>query len=112
MSSAARMEKLAPDQEEPLRLLRRRREASKSCPDFRSPTSRRAGHTSAFDAAGPPLLQLHGNPLTHVAWHKVAPRLAERFHVVAADLRGYGYSSAPPEEPDSSNHSFRAMAQD
>ena len=28
------------------------------------------------------------NPLTHVAWHKVAPRLAERFHVVAADLRG------------------------
>ena len=38
--------------------------------------------------SGPPLLLLHGNPLTHVAWHKVAPRLAERFHVVAADLRG------------------------
>ena len=51
--------------------------------------------------SGPPLLLLHGNPLTHVAWHKVAPRLAERFHVVAADLRGYGDSSAPPEEPDS-----------
>jgi haloacetate dehalogenase len=27
-------------------------------------------------------------------------------------LRGYGDSSAPPEEPDSSNYSFRAMAQD
>ena len=38
--------------------------------------------------SGPPLLLLHGNPLTHVSWHKVAPRLAERFHVVAADLRG------------------------
>jgi haloacetate dehalogenase len=38
--------------------------------------------------SGPPLLLLHGNPLTHVAWHKVAQRLAERFHVVAADLRG------------------------
>ena len=38
--------------------------------------------------------------------------LAERFHVVAADLRGYGDSSAPPEEPDSSNYSFRAIAQD
>ena len=25
---------------------------------------------------GPPLLLLHGNPLTHVAWHKVAPSLA------------------------------------
>ena len=62
--------------------------------------------------SGPPLLLLHGNPLTHVAWHKVAPRLAERFHVVAADLRGYGDSSAPPEEPDSANYSFRAMAQD
>ena len=27
---------------------------------------------------GPGLLLLHGNPLTHVAWHKIAPRLAER----------------------------------
>jgi haloacetate dehalogenase len=62
--------------------------------------------------SGPPLLLLHGNPLTHVAWHKVAARLAERFHVVAADLRGYGDSSAPPEEPNSANYSFRAMAQD
>jgi haloacetate dehalogenase len=61
---------------------------------------------------GAPLLLLHGNPLTHVSWHAVAPRLAERFHVVAADLRGYGDSSAPPEEPDSSNYLFRAMAQD
>lgn len=61
---------------------------------------------------GPGLLLLHGNPLTHVAWHKVAPRLTDRFHVVAADLRGYGDSSAPPEDPDSANYSFRAMAQD
>ena len=61
---------------------------------------------------GPPLLLLHGNPLTHASWHKVAPRLAEHFHVVAADLRGYGDSSAPPEEPGSVNYSFRAMAQD
>ena len=62
--------------------------------------------------SGPPLLLLHGNPLTHVSWHAVAPRLAERFHVVAADLRGYGDSSAPPEEPGSVKYSFRAMAQD
>ena len=62
--------------------------------------------------SGPALLLLHGNPLTHVAWHKVAPRLAERFHVVAADLRGYGDSSAPEEAEDHSNYSFRAMAQD
>src|ERR1700732_4442122 len=48
--------------------------------------------------SGPPLLLLHGNPLTYVSWHALAPQLAERFHVVAADLRGYGDSSAPPEE--------------
>ncbi len=32
---------------------------------------------------GPPLLLLHGNPMTHVMWHKIANRLAEHFHVVA-----------------------------
>jgi haloacetate dehalogenase len=50
--------------------------------------------------------------MTHVAWHKVAPRLAKDFHVVAADLRGYGDSSAPIEDADYANYSFRAMAQD
>ena len=45
--------------------------------------------------SGPPLLLLHGNPLTHVMWHKIAPRLAEHFTVVASDLRGYGDSSKP-----------------
>ena len=45
---------------------------------------------------GPPLLLLHGNPQTHVMWHKIAPRLAESFTVVAPDLRGYGDSGKPP----------------
>src|ERR1700692_5076115 len=57
--------------------------------------------------SGPPLLLLHGNPLTHVAWHKVAPRLAERFHVVADELRGSGGSSAAPAGPGKRNHLFR-----
>jgi hypothetical protein len=43
----------------------------------------------------PALLLLHGYPQTHAIWHKVAPRLAERFNVVAADLRGYGDSAKP-----------------
>ena len=56
---------------------------------------------------------LHGNPLTHVSWHKIAPRLAEHFHVVAADLRGYGDSVGPDEAgPNNINYSFRAMAND
>src|SRR5258708_6032475 len=61
---------------------------------------------------GPPLLLLHGNPMTHVMWHKIANRLAREFHVVAADLRGYGDSSAPEPGENHINFSFRAMAQD
>ncbi len=62
--------------------------------------------------SGPPLLLLHGNPLTHVMWHKVAQRLAERFTVVATDLRGYGDSSKPEGGGDHSAYSFRTMAED
>jgi haloacetate dehalogenase len=42
---------------------------------------------------GPPLLLLHGYPQTHAMWHRVAPRMAQRFTVVCPDLRGYGDSS-------------------
>ena len=62
--------------------------------------------------SGPPLLLLHGNPLTHVMWHKIAPRLAQDFTVVATDLRGYGDSDKPRGAPDHANYSFRAMAED
>ena len=47
---------------------------------------------------GRPLLLLHGHPQTSAMWHKVAPALAERFSVVAMDLRGYG-DSGRPESP-------------
>ena len=61
---------------------------------------------------GPPLLLLHGNPLTHVMWHKIAPRLAEHYTVVASDLRGYGDSSKPAGGGDHDAYSFRTMAND
>src|ERR1051325_9856147 len=61
---------------------------------------------------GPPLLLLHGYPQTHAIWNKVAPRLAERYTVVATDLRGYGDSSKPKGLPDHSNYSKRVMARD
>src|SRR5690349_899614 len=61
---------------------------------------------------GPPLLLLHGYPQTHAMWHKIAPRLAEHFTVVCADLRGYGDSSKPASAPDHAPFSKRAMALD
>src|SRR6186997_3578440 len=62
---------------------------------------------------GPPLLLLHGNPQTLICWHKIAGPLASRFHVVAADLRGYGDSVGPTDGgAEHVNYSFRTMAQD
>lgn len=62
--------------------------------------------------SGPPLLLLHGHPQTHAIWHRVAPALAQRFTVVACDLRGYGDSSKPPGAQDHANYGKRAMAAD
>jgi haloacetate dehalogenase len=61
---------------------------------------------------GPPLLLLHGYPQTHAMWHKVAPRLAQRYTVVCTDLRGYGDSSKPESAPDHAPYSKREMARD
>ena len=63
--------------------------------------------------AGPPLLLLHGYPQTHVEWHKIAPKLAEHYTVIAPDLRGYGDSEKPPApEGDLSIYCKRTTAQD
>ncbi|MEK7438771.1 MAG: alpha/beta hydrolase [Pseudomonadota bacterium] len=62
--------------------------------------------------SGPAVLLLHGYPQTHCIWHAIAPRLAQGYTVVAADLRGYGDSSKPAGLADHSNYSKRAMAQD
>ncbi|MEZ5667470.1 MAG: alpha/beta hydrolase [Alphaproteobacteria bacterium] len=62
--------------------------------------------------SGPPLLLLHGYPQTLAIWHAVAPKLAERFTVVCADLRGYGDSGKPPSGEAYANYSKRAMAAD
>ncbi len=72
------------------------------------------GSTVALSQAGdgPPLLLLHGYPQTRLCWHRVAPALARRFTVVAADLRGYGDSAKPAGGPDHAAYSKRAMAAD
>ncbi len=61
---------------------------------------------------GPPVLLLHGYPQTHVMWHKIAPRLAEDFTMVAPDLRGYGDSGKPPSDDSHEAYCKRTTAQD
>jgi haloacetate dehalogenase len=61
---------------------------------------------------GKPLLLLHGYPQTHAMWHKIAPQLSKDFHVICADLRGYGDSSKPQSTDDHFTYSKRAMSKD
>lgn len=56
---------------------------------------------------GFPVLLLHGFPETSLMWRQIAPLLARKFKVVAADLPGYGQSICPDERLGMSK---RAMA--
>lgn len=44
---------------------------------------------------GPPLLLIHGFAVTHLEWDDVLDELAQKFHVIAPDLPGFGDSSKP-----------------
>ena len=50
--------------------------------------------------SGPPVLLLHGWPQHWFAWRKVAPQLAADHRVICPDLRGFGWSDAPPGRYD------------
>ena len=61
---------------------------------------------------GPPLILLHGYPQNALCWSRVAPAFADGFRTVVPDLRGYGRSDAPPDDPDHRAYSKRTMAED
>jgi magnesium chelatase accessory protein len=44
---------------------------------------------------GPPLLLVHGTGAATHTWRDLAPRLATRFTVIAPDLPGHGFTTAP-----------------
>jgi len=45
---------------------------------------------------GDPFVLLHGFPQHWWEWRKVIPGLAEHYRVICPDLRGFGWSDAPP----------------
>lgn len=57
----------------------------------------------------PALLLLHGFPQTLHIWHRVAPRILNKYTLVLIDIRGYGKSSKPE---DVSAYAKSAMARD
>jgi len=83
-------------------------------PGFRPFTVETSGAVinGVIGGQGAPVLLLHGAPQSHVSWRLVAPKLAADHTVVAADLRGYGDSSKPPDGEGHVNYSKRAMALD
>ena len=55
-------------------------------------------HYLSWGKAGAPiLLMLHGFPEYSGAWSEVATRLADTYHCIAPDQRGYGRTWAPPD---------------
>jgi pimeloyl-ACP methyl ester carboxylesterase len=56
---------------------------------------------------GPKLLLLHGYPSAGHMFRDLIPRLADRFHVVAPDLLGFGQSAMPSRE--SFTYTFDAL---
>lgn len=46
----------------------------------------------------PTLLLLHGFPTSSHMFRDLIPLLADRYHLVAPDYPGYGYSASPPRE--------------
>jgi len=52
-------------------------------------------YRSAGDPAAPVVLLLHGFPSSSFMFRDLIPRLADRFHVVAPDLPGFGFSEVP-----------------
>lgn len=55
-------------------------------------------YREAGDRSLPTLLLLHGFPSSSHMFRDLIPLLADRFHVVAPDLPGFGQSAMPPRE--------------
>ena len=66
-------------------------------------------YREAGDPAAPMLLLLHGFPTSSHMFRDLLPRLADRYHVVAPDLPGFGFSGAPAA--DTFNYTFAHLTE-
>jgi pimeloyl-ACP methyl ester carboxylesterase len=68
-------------------------------PNLSSKTADVAGvkvfYREAGDSSKPSIVLLHGFPSSSYQFHDLIPHLADRFHVIAPDYPGMGYSEAP-----------------
>ncbi len=80
--------------------------------DYQTVITQGATINVASAGSGPALLLLHGYPQTHLMWHKIAPSLAKKHHIICPDLRGYGDSSKPDSDAQHRPYSKREMAND
>ena len=67
---------------------------------------------TVIGGSGPPLLLFHGAPQSVITWRLIAPEMAKDFTLVMCDLRGYGDSSKPADQPKHASQSKRPMALD
>jgi pimeloyl-ACP methyl ester carboxylesterase len=65
-------------------------------------------YREAGPATAPTILLLHGFPTSSHMFRNLIPALADRYHVVAPDLPGFGFSDAPDRE--SFRYTFENLA--
>jgi pimeloyl-ACP methyl ester carboxylesterase len=65
-------------------------------------------YREAGPASAPTLLLLHGFPTSSHMFRNLIPRLADRFHIVAPDLPGFGQSDMPAR--DAFTYTFAKLA--
>ncbi|WP_454716680.1 alpha/beta fold hydrolase [Caulobacter segnis] len=63
-------------------------------------------YREAGDPERPTIMLLHGFPTSSHQFRDLIPRLADRYHVVAPDLPGFGFTTAP----DGFDYSFANLA--
>ena len=65
-------------------------------------------YREAGAASSPSLLLLHGFPASSFMFRELIERLSDRFHIVAPDYPGFGYSDAP--SPEAFSYTFDRLA--